>query len=305
MKKLLMIASSIILIASSANAQKIDKAGIWKDSEKGTTGVWSLGSDKVAEIVTNSVNAYNKLDLNLFLSYFADEYVAKNKKNLTKLFNEYKVANKNVFSVLPLRSTLNNEKYTYVQLYSNRSREWKNGSKSKENIHEFYVVNDTTNKIQDIYSFSSPDQNNEFGLPNGGKYYSKNDTSTITFSNRGEVELIENLMKDCNKMDGKALGKYFADTVSVTTHEGRKLKVANSDWANMFNDLESVEWKLTMVNPGKITNTDPVSGIIVLSNYKEKKKDGTKKHVSAFHWYMYGLDKKITSVSWMERPIMP
>ena len=305
MKKLLMIASAIILLASSANAQKIDKAGIWKDTEKGTTGVWSLGSDKVAEIVTNSVNAYNKLDLNLFLSYFADEYLAKNKKNLTKLFNEYKVANKNVFSVLPLRSTLNNEKYTYVQLYSNRSREWKNGSKSKENIHEFYVVNDTTNKIQDIYSFSSPDQNNEFGLPNGGKYYSKNDTSTITFSNRGEVELIENLVKDWNKMDGKAIGKYFADTVSVTTHEGRKLKVANSDWANMFNDLESVEWKLTMVNPGKITNTDPVSGIVVISNFKEKKKDGTKKHVSAFHWFMYGLDKKITSVSWMERPIMP
>ena len=82
-----MIASAIILLASSANAQKIDKAGIWKDTEKGTTGVWSLGSDKVAEIVTNSVNAYNKLDLNLFLSYFADEYLAKNKKNLTKLFN--------------------------------------------------------------------------------------------------------------------------------------------------------------------------------------------------------------------------
>jgi len=304
MKKLLMIASAIILLTSSVHAQKLVKAGIWKDTEKGTTGVWSLGSDKVAEIVTNSVNAYNKLDLNLFLSYFADDYVAKNKKNLTKLFNEYKVVNKNVFSVLPLRSTLNNEKYTYVQLYSDRAREWKNGSKSKDNLHEFYLVNDTTNKIQAIYSFNSPDQNNEFGLPNGGKYYSKNDTSTITFSNRGEVELIENLMKDCNKMDGKALSKYFADTVSVTTHEGRKLKVANSQWANMFDDLESVEWKLTMVNPGKITNTDPVSGIIVLSNYKEKKKDGTKKHVSAFHWYMYGLDK-ITSVSWMERPIMP
>lgn len=300
-----MIASAIILLTSSVNAQKIDKAGLWKDTEKGTTGVWSLGSDKVAEIVTNSVNAYNKLDLNLYLSYFADDYVAKNKKNLTKLFNEYKVVNKNVFSVLPLRSTLNNEKYTYVQLYSDRSREWKNGSKSKENIHDFYLVNDTTNKIQAIYSFSSPDQNNEFGLPNGGKYYSKNDTSTITFSNRGEVELVESLVKDWNKMDGKALAKYFADTVSITTPEGRKLKLANSDWANMFNDIESVEWKLTMVNPGKITNTDPVSGIIVLSNFKEKKKDGTKKHVSAFHWFMYGLDKKITSVSWMESPILP
>ncbi len=305
MKKILMIASAIILLASSVNAQNIEKAGMSKDSEKGTTGVWSLGSDKVSEIVTNAVNAYNKLDLNLYLSYFTDDYVAKNKKNLTKIFNEYKVVNKSVFSILPLRSTINNEKFTYVQLYSDRAREWKNGSKSKDNLHEFYVVNDTTNKIQGIYAWNNPDQNNEFGLPNGGKFYTKTDTSTITFSNRGEVELIESLVKDWNKMDGKALAKYFADTVSITNNEGRKSKMLNSQWANIFDDFESVEWKLTMVNPGKITNTDPVSGIVVLSNFKEKKKDGTKKHVSAFHWYMYGLDKKITSVSWMERPIMP
>lgn len=305
MKKLLLIASAIILLTSSVSAQKIAKAGIWKDNEKGTTGVWSLGSDKVAEVVTNSVNAYNKLDLNLFLSYFADEYVAKNKKNLTKLFNEYKVANKNVFSVLPLRSTLNNEKYTYVQLYSNRSREWKNGSKSKDNIHEFYLVNDTTNKIQDIYSFSSPDQNNEFGLPNGGKVYMKNDTTTMTLSNRGEVETIENLVKDWNKMDGKAIGKYFDDTVNITTNEGRKLKIANSQWANIFDDIQSIEWKLGMIIPGKITNTDPESGIIVLSSFKEKKKDGTAKHVSSYHWFMYGVNKKINGVTWMESPILP
>ena len=305
MKKLLLIASAIILLTSSVSAQKIAKAGIWKDNEKGTTGVWSLGSDKVAEVVTNSVSAYNKLDLNLFLSYFADEYVAKNKKNLTKLFNEYKVANKNVFSVLPLRSTLNNEKYTYVQLYSTRSREWKNGSKSKENIHEFYLVNDTTNKIQDIYTFSSPDQNNEFGLPNGGKVYMKNDTTTMTLTNRGEVETIESLVKDWNKMDGKAIGKYFDDTVNVTTNEGRKLKIANSQWAKIFDDVESIEWKLGMIIPGKITNTDPESGIIVLSSFKEKKKDGTVKNVSAYHWFMYGVNKKINGVTWMESPILP
>ena len=52
MKKLLIIASAIILLTSSVSAQKIAKAGIWKDNEKGTTGVWSLGSDKVAEVVT-------------------------------------------------------------------------------------------------------------------------------------------------------------------------------------------------------------------------------------------------------------
>jgi hypothetical protein len=166
-------------------------------------------------------------------------------------------------------------------------------------------VNDSSKKISMVWGSIILDDKNEYGLPNGGKYYSKNDTSTITFSNRGEVEAIEGLVKDWNKMDGKALAKYFADTVSITNNEGRKSKITSSQWANIFDDIESVEWKLTMVNPGKITNTDPVSGIIVLSSFKEKKKDGTKKHVSAFHWFMYGLDKKITSVSWMESPILP
>jgi len=305
MKKLLMIAFAIIILVSSASAQKIDKAGMWKDTEKGTTGVWSLGSDKVSETVSNAVNAYNNLNLNKYLSYFTDDYVNNNKKGLTKLFNEYKVVKKNAFAILPLRSTLNNEKFTYVQVYSERVREWKNGSRSKDNIHEFYLVNDTTNKIQAIYSFNSPDQNNEFGLPNGGKVFSKTDTTTMTLTNRGEVETIENLAKDWNKMDGKAVAKYFDDTVSITTNEGRKLKLSNSQWANIFDDVESVEWKLGMIFPSKITNSDPESGIIVLSNYKEKKKDGTSQNVRSYHWFGYGVNKKIKSISWMSSPILP
>ena len=212
--------------------------------------------------------------------------------------------NRKVNIIIPVR-TDGWPNQTEVQIYDVLDREYKNGSKHKQQEHRVYIVSDSSKKISGIWSSIILDDKNEYGLPNGGKFFSKGDTSTITFSNRGEVELIENLAKDWNKMDGKALGKYFADTVSVTTFEGRKFKVANSDWANMFNDVESIEWKLGMINPGKITNTDPVSGIIVLSSFKEKKKDGTKKHVSAFHWFMYGLDKKITSISWMERPIMP
>jgi len=81
--------------------------------------------------------------------------------------------------------------------------------------------------------------------------------------------------------------------------------MTKSQWANIFDNVESVEWKLSMVNPGKITNTDPVSGIIVLSTYKVKQKDGKGKNVRSYHWFMYGLNKKITSVSWMESPILP
>jgi hypothetical protein len=300
MKKLLMIASAIILLASSANAQKLVKAGTLV--EKNTP--WYFGTEDASNLVLNAIKAYNNIDAKAYLSCFDDNYVKNNSDRVYKEFATFKAVNRKVNIVIPVR-TDGWPNQTEVQIYDDLDREYKNGSKHKQQEHRVYVVNDSSKKISMVWGSIILDEKNEYGLPNGGKYYSKNDTSTITFSNRGEVELIENLVKDWNKMDGKAIGKYFADTVSITTNEGRKLKIANSQWANTFDDIESIEWKLTMVNPGKITNTDPVSGIVVLSNLKEKKKDGTKKHVGTFHWFMYGLDKKITSVSWMESPILP
>ena len=300
MKKLLMIASAIILLASSATAQKLVKAGTLV--EKNTP--WYFGTENASNLVLDAIKAYNNIDAKAYLSCFDDAYVKANTDRVYKEFATFKAVNRKVNIIIPVR-TDGWPNQTEVQIYDVLDREYKNGSKHKQQEHRVYIVSDSSKKISGIWSSIILDEKNEYGLPNGGKFFSKGDTSTITFSNRGEVELIENLAKDWNKMDGKALGKYFTDTVSVTTFEGRKFKVANSDWANMFNDVESVDWKLGMINPGKITNTDPVSGIIVLSSFKEKKKDGTKKHVSAFHWFMYGLDKKITSISWMERPIMP
>jgi len=295
-----MIASAIVLMVSSVSAQKLVKAGTLV--EKNTP--WYFGTENASNLVLDAIKAYNNIDAKAYLSCFDDNYVKNNSDRVYKEFATFKAVNRKVNIVIPVR-TDGWPNQTEVQIYCDLDREYKNGSKHKQQEHRVYIVNDSSKKISGSWTATILDDKNEFGLPNGGKFYTKKDTSTITFSNRGEVETIESLVKDWNKMDGKALAKYFADTVSITTNEGRKLKVANSQWANMFDDLESVEWKLTMVNPGKITNTDPVSGIIVLSSFKEKKKDGTKKHVSAFHWYMYGLDKKITSISWMERPIMP
>lgn len=300
MKKLLMIASAIILMGSSVSAQKLVKAGILV--EKNTS--WYFGTENASNLVLDAIKAYNNIDAKAYLSCFDDDYVKANTDRVYKEFATFKAVNRKVNIVIPVR-TDGWPNQTEVQIYDVLDREYKNGSKHKQQEHRVYIVSDSSKKISGIWSSIILDDKNEYGLPNGGKFFSKGDTSTITFSNRGEVELIENLAKDWNKMDGKALGKYFADTVSVTNNEGRKFKIANSDWANIFNDVESIEWKLGMINPGKITNTDPVSGIIVLSSYKEKKKDGTKKHVSTYHWFNYSLDKKITSISWMERPILP
>ena len=300
MKKLLMIASAIILLASSVSAQKLVKAGTLV--EKNTP--WYFGTEDASNLVLDAIKAYNNMDAKAYLSCFDDKYVSANKDRVYKEFESFKAVNRKVNIVIPVR-TDGWPNQTEVQIYDDLDREYKNGSKHKQQEHRVYVVNDSSKKISMVWGSVILDEKNEYGLTTGGKYYSKADTATISFSNRGEVELIENLVKDWNKMDGKAVAKYFEDTISVTNNEGHKSKMTKSQWANIFDNVESVEWKLSMVNPGKITNTDPVSGIIVLSTYKVKQKDGTGKNVRSYHWFMYGLNKKITSVSWMESPILP
>ena len=295
-----MIASAIILLASSATAQKLVKAGTLV--EKNTP--WYFANDNVSEIVLNAIKAYNNMDAKAYLSYFDADYVKANTDRVYKEFASFKAVNRKVNIVIPVR-TEGWPNQTEVQIYCDLDREYKNGSKHKQQEHRVYIVNDSSKKISGVWGSLILDNKNEYGLPNGGKVYMKNDTTTMTLSNRGEVETIESLVKDWNKMDGKAIGKYFDDTVNITTNEGRKLKIANSQWANIFDDIQSIEWKLGMIIPGKITNTDPESGIIVLSSFKEKRKDGTAKHVSSYHWFMYGVNKKINGVSWMESPILP
>ena len=300
MKKLLMIASAIVLLASSATAQKLVKAGTLV--EKNTP--WYFANDNVSEIVLNAIKAYNNMDAKAYLSYFDADYVKANTDRVYKEFASFKAVNRKVNIVIPVR-TEGWPNQTEVQIYCDLDREYKNGSKHKQQEHRVYIVNDSSKKISGVWGSLILDNKNEYGLPNGGKVFMKNDTTTMTLSNRGEVETIESLVKDWNKMDGKAIGKYFDDTVNITTNEGRKLKIANSQWANIFDDIQSIEWKLGMIIPGKITNTDPESGIIVLSSFKEKRKDGTAKHVSSYHWFMYGVNKKINGVTWMESPILP
>ena len=295
-----MIASAIILLASSASAQKLVKAGTLV--EKNTP--WYFANDNVSEIVLNAIKAYNNMDAKAYLSYFDADYVKANTDRVYKEFASFKAVNRKVNIVIPVR-TEGWPNQTEVQIYCDLDREYKNGSKHKQQEHRVYIVNDSSKKISGVWGSLILDNKNEYGLPNGGKVFMKNDTTTMTLSNRGEVETIESLVKDWNKMDGKAIGKYFDDTVNITTNEGRKLKIANSQWANIFDDIQSIEWKLGMIIPGKITNTDPESGIIVLSSFKEKRKDGTAKHVSSYHWFMYGVNKKINGVSWMESPILP
>ena len=187
MKKLLMIASAIILMVSSVSAQKLVKAGTLV--EKNTP--WYFGTENASEIVLNAIKAYNNVDPKTYLSYFDDNYVKNNSDRVYKEFATFKAVNRKVNIVIPVR-TDGWPNQTEVQIYDNLDREYKNGSKHKQQEHRVYIVNDSSKKISMVWGSVILDDKNEYGLTTGGKYYSKTDTSTITFSNRGEVELIEN-----------------------------------------------------------------------------------------------------------------
>jgi len=202
MKKLLMIASAIILLASSASAQKLVKAGTLV--EKNTP--WYFANDNVSEIVLNAIKAYNNMDAKAYLSYFDDDYVKANTDRVYKEFASFKAVNRKVNIVIPVR-TDGWPNQTEVQIYCDLDREYKNGSKHKQQEHRVYIVSDSSKKISGVWGSIILDNKNEYGLPNGGKVYMKNDTTTMTLTNRGEVETIESLVKDWNKMDGKAIGK--------------------------------------------------------------------------------------------------
>jgi len=296
MKKLFSILILICLI-TSVHAQKIVKAGNWKGN------AYTFGSDKTSEIVSNAINAYNNLDLDLYLSYFTDDYVNNNKERLKKLFNSYKTVKKDVWAIIPVRNIKNE---TYVLTYSDVTREWKNKSKSKHSQHDIYFVNDTTKKITGFWSTLAPDDSNDFGLPTGGKIYLKSGNTTFQFTNRGEIAAIEKMQIALNKMDVEGLSAVFTDSITWKGSNGVIEKApTKAFWTKSFSNLQSMNWKVQYVLPWKITDTDPVSGILVAASYDQVLKDGTKLSKNQNMIFTYELDGKISTVDNYIKDVKP
>jgi hypothetical protein len=183
-----------------------------------------------------------------------------------------KSLNQQPFAMVPLRIKGSNEDIVFS--ISQEEREWKNGSKQKLYLFEMYSIN-KAGKISDFKQFQNVPSTNEFGLAEGGKIYLKDSTATFTFSNRGEVETIEKMADAFNKMDGVAYSKFFTDSLKYHHSNGKLEKMSNKKWETFFDDKRSVNWKVNGILPFKISDTDPVSGIIVSASVKWVMKDGT------------------------------
>ena len=285
---ILLTFSSFAIAQNTTSAGKIFQEG----KDKGKTYI--LGSDKAMNVVLESMKAYNSNDAKKDLSFYSDKMIKETGDFSNNWHKSMKSLNQQPFAMFPLKIKGSNEDLVFS--ISQEDREWKNGSKQKLYLFEIFTIN-KAGKISDFLQFQNVPKTNEFGLSDGGKYFMKDSTATFTFSNRGEVETIEKMAVAFNKMDGEAYSKFFADSLKYYHSNGKFEKISNKNWIKYFDNTKSVNLKINGILPYKISDTDPVSGIMVSANVKWEMKDGTIGNRDQFVQYSYELNGKITSVN--------
>ena len=296
MKNTIKNISALFLIAFSTVAigQNVASAGkiFQEGKDKGKTYI--LGSDKAMNVVLESMKAYNSNDAKKDLSFYSDKMIKETGDFSNNWHKSMKSLNQQPFAMFPLKIKGSNEDLVFS--ISQEDREWKNGSKQKLYLFEIFTIN-KAGKISDFLQFQNVPKTNEFGLSEGGKFFMKDSTATFTFSNRGEVETIEKMAAAFNKMDGEAYSKFFADSLKYYHSNGKFEKISNKSWIKYFDNTKSVNLKINGILPFKISDTDPVSGIMVSATVKWVMKDGTIGNRDQSLQYSYNLDGKITSVN--------
>ncbi len=296
MKNTIKNISAFILLTFSTVAigQNVVSAGKIFQEGKDKNKTYVLGSDKAMNIVLESMKAYNSNDPKKDLSFYSEKMVKESSAFSNNWHKSMKSLNQQPFAMVPLRIKGSNEDLVFS--ISQEDRIWKNGSKQKLYLFELYTIN-KAGKISDFLQFQNVPKTNEFGLTDGGKIYLKDSTATFTFSNRGEVETIEKMAEAFNKMDGEAYSKFFADSLKYYHSNGKFEKISNKSWIKYFDNTKSVNLKINGILPFKISDTDPVSGIMVSASVKWEMKDGTIGNRDQSLQYSYDLDGKITSVN--------
>ncbi|MDA0987512.1 MAG: hypothetical protein O3A55_07950 [Bacteroidetes bacterium] len=301
MKNLILLLVFLIF-SISAFSQNKSAGNVFKSTKMFTKEgkAFTLGSNKSMNVILESFKAYNALDLEKYLSFYV---MTNDQKELQKKwFNSLNKVEENPWIVLPLR--LEGTKEEVVLVIAEEKRDYKNGSKEKLYVVELNKINED-GKLTEFSQFRSRPWTNEFGLPEGGRVYLSNgDTTTLTLTNRGEVELVEKFKAAVNKMDGKACMEFFADSVTIVGDNGKMSRLSKNFWLNYFDNIQSINWRVSSILPTKITDTDPESGINIRSRTKTVLKNGSIDETSEIIFLLYDLNGKIASINTWKRPIL-
>lgn len=301
MKKIILLGA---FIASTLTLSAQTAGKIFSGPSAGK--VYQLGSEKSSQVVLDAVKAYNSNSSAAEMALWTEEMQKMGGDFNRKWHSSMKSLNDVPISILPIKVQGSTDEI--VMLQSVEDRVANDGSKQKMNLFELFTVN-KAGKISDFQQYSTIPSTNEFGKTSGGKMITanpadENNGRSFQFSNRGEIAAIEKWVKAYNAMDAAGVYEVVADEIKTVDFEGKKAVLKKSDWPTYFAMFKSLEWKPDMILPFKITNTDPVSGILVSSTEKRVLKDGTVWEKKMIEFFTFNLEGKISKAEQFARPIL-
>lgn len=295
---------ALLLCGTFLQAQNITQAGKWLGDDEQKNNPYILETDDYTKMMTDFVALYNAKDYDQLIAYYTDAYVEKNGENIKKSLDNYANVEWEPFVVIPVR--VKGKENTQVLVWSNESREWKNGSKQKLGLVEVFDFT-PERKINWVGQWRWNNPENEFGLPYGGKFFGKKENDyrgrPLVFSNRGETKAIEDFVAAYNKMDAEACALLFADNLTMEQADGKKVKMEKSDLADYFSTMKSVNWQLYSIVPLKIANTDPASGVMVSSRETRNMKDGSVWDKELVEYFYFNVEGKVNYIVQYARDI--
>jgi hypothetical protein len=298
MKKLVLL-SAFIASAFIANAQTAGKIFVGDNQGK----PMQLGSDKSMNTVLEATKAYNAVDHDAEVTLWSDEFVKTGGESHKKSMATLKSVTNKPMAMVPIKIQGSSGEIVMVQ--STEERVFKNGSKQNLNLFELFYI-DKAGKISNMQQYVNIPATNEYGKTSGGKYISskpgsESDGSSLQFSNRGEIAAMENLAKAYNAMDVQGFTSLIADELTIEGFDGSKTKMTKDMIPAIFAQYKSLDWKLGLILPFKLTNTDPASGIMVYSTEKRVMKDGTVWDKDLMEVFGFNLEGKINSITQFSR----
>ena len=301
MKKIILL-GAFIASTISLSAQTAGK--IFSGPSAGKA--FQLGSEKSSQIVLDAVKAYNSNSSAAEMALWTEEMQKTGGDFNRKWHSSMKSLNDVPISILPIKVQGSTDEIVLLQSVEDRVAN--DGSKQKMNLFELFTVN-KAGKVSNFQQYSTIPSTNEFGKTSGGKWITtnpadENNGRSFQFSNRGEIAAIEKWVKAYNAMDAAGVYEVVADEIKMVDFDGNKSVLKKGDWPAYFAMFKSLEWKPNMILPFKITNTDPVSGIMVSATEKRVLKDGTVWEKKMIEFFTFNLEGKISNAEQFARPIV-
>ena len=258
---------------------------------------YKFGDDKMSSNLISLAEAYSDRDTEKLFTFYSDSFLTERRKEWSKKYLESLDSLSMIpYKVIPLVSE--DGKNREVIAWSKEERIYKNGSYEKFDLMEVFGL-DETGKVNLFKQWKAIDTVN-FGMPYGGKFIGvgENEYSgrPLVFSNRGEVEIIEELAVAYNAMDAESFSEYFAEEVEFKSYDGKTYNYKKSDLSQAFKPYKSIDWKLISIVPLKIFNTDAASGAMVLSTESRVFKNGKKWKKELIELIYLDLEGKISAM---------